>query len=320
MPPTKSKKFSIFVAILILFIGIFVGGFLFIKNKAGSANISDQVNYLFGKENSVATQDKNADSDNDGLPDWQEKVYRTDPRKPDTDGDGYMDGEEAASGYDPTKKAPNDALTGTDTNIARPLPKNLTKALSQRLGQAIVSGKIPSFDKTTGKPLTTAQLENDEGLKQAINDAFDQEITEFSLPDIPDSELNISDKVGKDETMAYLAQLDQSLNKIPPAPDSEMQLFYEAMKSRDFSKVQEISNLYQDTYDKLKQMTVPANFVSIHKGFMGVIWVTNNIYKAVINIDQDPLKTTIAFMNYRKIIEATKSFGLEMVKERRKFF
>ena len=308
------------MAILILFIGIFVGGFLFIKTKAGSANIGDQVKYLLGKEKSVATQDKNLDSDNDGLPDWQEAIYKTDPKKPDTDGDGYLDGEEVASGYDPTKKAPNDALPSTDTNKARPLPKNLTKALTSRLSQAIVSGKIRSIDKTTGKPLTTEQLENEEGLKQTIEEAFSQQIAEFSLPNIPDKEINISEKTGKEETMTYLAQLDQSLNKMPQAPDSEMQLFYEAMKSRDFSKVQEISNLYQDTYDKLKQMTVPANFVSIHKGFMGVIWVTNNIYKAVINIDQDPLKTTIAFMNYRKIIEATKSFGLEMVKERRKFF
>jgi hypothetical protein len=34
------------------------------------------------------------DSDNDGLPDAQEKILGTDPNKPDTDGDGLLDGEE----------------------------------------------------------------------------------------------------------------------------------------------------------------------------------------------------------------------------------
>ena len=49
----------------------------------------------------IASQ-PDADPDNDGLKNWEEDTYRTDPRNPDTDGDGYLDGEETASGYDPT--------------------------------------------------------------------------------------------------------------------------------------------------------------------------------------------------------------------------
>ncbi len=41
------------------------------------------------------------DTDADGLPDYIETVYGTDPNNPDTDGDGYKDGEEVESGYDP---------------------------------------------------------------------------------------------------------------------------------------------------------------------------------------------------------------------------
>lgn len=41
------------------------------------------------------------DSDNDGLNDFEEEIYSTDPSKIDTDGDGYSDGEEAKKGYNP---------------------------------------------------------------------------------------------------------------------------------------------------------------------------------------------------------------------------
>jgi|GEM_PF-6159499 hypothetical protein len=50
---------------------------------------------------SQAAIDQNRDSDNDGLPDWQELKYGTNPNNPDTDGDGFKDGAEVAGGYNP---------------------------------------------------------------------------------------------------------------------------------------------------------------------------------------------------------------------------
>jgi len=42
-----------------------------------------------------------ADTDQDGLPDNVETVYKTDPANPDSDSDGYKDGDEVKNGYDP---------------------------------------------------------------------------------------------------------------------------------------------------------------------------------------------------------------------------
>lgn len=44
---------------------------------------------------------KNADSDGDGLSDFEEKALGTDPENIDSDGDGYLDKEEIDNGYDP---------------------------------------------------------------------------------------------------------------------------------------------------------------------------------------------------------------------------
>ena len=49
------------------------------------------------------------DSDNDGLQNWEEELYKTDPINPDSDGDGASDGEEIKVGRNP-------ALAGPDIN------------------------------------------------------------------------------------------------------------------------------------------------------------------------------------------------------------
>ena len=51
------------------------------------------------------------DSDNDGLPDLIENIYRADPNNPDTDGDGIPDGEEIDAQRDPTLPGPNDSFS-----------------------------------------------------------------------------------------------------------------------------------------------------------------------------------------------------------------
>lgn len=56
-------------------------------------------------EASLGTSDESADSDSDGLSDYDEyHKYGTNPVKADTDGDGYADKVELDSGYDPLKK------------------------------------------------------------------------------------------------------------------------------------------------------------------------------------------------------------------------
>lgn len=44
------------------------------------------------------------DTDRDGLNDYLEMNYGTDPFNPDTDGDGFSDGDEVFAGFDPKKK------------------------------------------------------------------------------------------------------------------------------------------------------------------------------------------------------------------------
>lgn len=54
------------------------------------------------EEKELGTNSNKADSDDDGLLDFEEvKIYQTNPLNPDTDGDGHKDGEEVKNGYNP---------------------------------------------------------------------------------------------------------------------------------------------------------------------------------------------------------------------------
>lgn len=116
------------------------------------------------------------DSDQDGLKDWEETIYRTDPHNPDTDGDGTPDGEEVALLRDPSKPPP-DAISSSasDTPQTDDLTQrfflsgeNLTQRFANQLALLLVKGQgsktpidpkqvaaeVTSFINKTTQPIT----------------------------------------------------------------------------------------------------------------------------------------------------------------------
>ncbi len=101
-----SRKFAIIALALLLAVG---GLFLFFGGEAMRRKTADapQKEIVSG---AVRGKNSQKDSDNDGLKDWEEVLWKTDPQNPDTDGDGTPDGEEVKLGRDPTIPAPGDKI------------------------------------------------------------------------------------------------------------------------------------------------------------------------------------------------------------------
>ncbi len=104
-----SKRFLVALALAIMIILIAVA-FNYRGSKTGNPD------NLVADINATTSIDSlnNIDSDQDGLPDWQEVLYGTDPHKADTDGDGTPDGEEIKLNRDPLKA--NTAPKGQEPN------------------------------------------------------------------------------------------------------------------------------------------------------------------------------------------------------------
>ena len=85
-----SKKFIIITVSVFAAIGII---FIIINLIEGKGEVFQQKSdLLFQKMTLGEIIDK--DSDGDGLKDWEEALWGTDPNNPDTDGDGILDGAE----------------------------------------------------------------------------------------------------------------------------------------------------------------------------------------------------------------------------------
>jgi len=90
------------------------------------------------------------DTDEDGLKDWEEKLWKTDLQKADTDGDGTPDGEEIRLGRDPLTLGPDDRLD-QDTiksKISTGTPEKLTE--TDKISREFMTRYI-ELKKETGK-------------------------------------------------------------------------------------------------------------------------------------------------------------------------
>ena len=110
-----------------------LGGYLIFSHLHTSRGT--EIPTLIAQQHPENAQVANSDSDGDGLKDWEENIYGTDPHNADSDGDGTKDGDEIAQGRDPLKKGPSDMLT-QKTTATQSFPTdstetNLTKKITE---------------------------------------------------------------------------------------------------------------------------------------------------------------------------------------------
>ena len=57
---------------------------------------------------------------------------------------------------------------------------------------------------------------------------------------------------------------------------------------------------------------MPSDLKDIHKEQIGIFWVMTNIFRAVREIDQDPLKTNLALEQYKTISDLLNQMLLKL--------
>lgn len=309
----SSRKLSILAAIFILLTGVFIGGYLVLKSGRISASQLD--NILQGKTFSQLVcqpdaNDSNKDSDNDGLKDWQEiQIYKTDACKQDTDGDGYLDGEEVASGYDPTQKAPGDELPGTTPRTPRPLPENLTKALSETLAKNITNGKIGSFS-VQNELLTTNELAKYPALQQSIEAITNNSDQLFQPDQIDQSQIKTTTDNSKKAIAAYTKSMISAMSSRIATPDEqETQLFYNAISTNSFTEIDQQLQRYQNAYEKCQRVIVPTSLLKLHLDLLNNFSSMIKIYQNIKLVSDDPLKALLAIEKYGDVYDQMVSWA-----------
>lgn len=228
---------------------VFIFPAIFSKKKGGLPQVVKTTNSLL------------LDSDNDGLQNWEEELYKTDATNPDSDGDGTSDGEEIKIGRNPAIAGPNDGLTGPSAEEPQQ-EQNLTQIIFEEfmrnggmatmLNQerssdpsAAVAQKVESFLKTGFIPAKTIdKLEKVDGLKLAENQnakAVEKYINEVGI---------VADNYSK---------------QLPEEDDLDLFLaIVESQNNERFKELEPYRELAEKTAKELREMSVPADLAELH--------------------------------------------------------
>lgn len=274
-----SKKLKIILGALVVLAGFLLTRIgLTIKNSAetasrvrGESTIAQDF-----EENNVLTQD----SDNDGLSDWNEVIYATDPFNKDTDGDGYLDGEEIVSGYDSLDPDSNSETGTTATPGLSQNSINLTDRLIN-LTMASTINNYGQFDPGQVNDQIYADIfqsiNNEGSLSIFVPPTLDSDIriTEDNGPQSVNKYINSAAKVIEEVLFSSTGGITQNLNNI-------------ASSESDYP------NYYENAYRSLKILEVPSSWKEIHKTSLTSLLQLAKSFGVVKKLESDPVLAIFA--------------------------
>lgn len=143
------------------------------------------VTFFVSADDSLTNKNIFQDSDQDGLSNDEEALYKTDPLDKDSDDDGYTDGVEVESGYDPLKPAPGDKLVDTKEGSREGESQvgastNLTTQVSEQIATMVQESALEGGEEVTLDTITESV--------QSVLDQTDQEIV---LPEVSVDEVKV---------------------------------------------------------------------------------------------------------------------------------
>lgn len=320
-------------SILVLLCSVFIAAMIIFSGNPGlrSADVprEDALATPLPKAELVEMKNSevyNRDSDGDGLKDWEESIYGTDPLNPDTDGDGYLDGEEIYSGHDPLIPA---NAPGGDAYVKfasknrkkgeKPENANLTQGLVDLMaGEMFNQATQIDYAKENETPEDAAKrLMNGGELQNSIQ----QVISSFKKPKIADSEIKIAGENTVQEFQNYFKALGKAIqissrNRIPgiekiisESSDVQKDFFQNISINADpatfFKDVEQ-------TIANIKNLPVPSAAKNVHKAYLGLFIFFRNAMLVQVDKESDPLKSMLIEETFRN---NSKEFMTDIIRE-----
>ncbi len=282
-------------------IGLSVLAVYFSSARGGPTKIYDKQTASLQVQKE-AVENPNLDSDNDGLPDWQEILWKTDPRNPDTDGDKTPDGEEIKQNRNPLVKGPDDGILETmlngDNKEKNPdfqIPDTFTDTIGQQFLTQLLINK-----RASGGKITTEQADDIANSMLSTMDQYakpgEDAYKTANLRTVPATAENL--KLYGNSFGSIIQKYFKLLPRDAP------QILGDALLTdeQDSSKLEglaALSSAYENTAEEAVKIEVPETFANDH------LAVVNNFHQISkeINMMQkaftDPALTLIAVKQYR---------------------
>lgn len=250
-------------------------------------------------QNLIAGQ-SDVDTDHDGLKDWEESLWKTDPNNPDTDGDGTPDGKEVAEGRDPTKKGPNDLLSNSVSGSAS--------------ASANADTELSATDKLARQFFTTYTQAKQSGLSigsstqsQIISTALSQRNLVTPTRQYSIGELNVSNDVSEVALRNYMNTLGsiEKNHAYDPSVDTEIAIFNKAVLNQDQSVLTNMTPIvarYNSEVQALLKVPVPKDLTSQHLAYTNAIATIAQDVASMQKVYTDPVQALSGYSEYSKVV------------------
>ena len=239
---------------------------VFIKNSATGQNAS-ALNALF------------LDTDGDGLKNWEEDLYGTNPRNPDTDGDGISDRDETLDGTNQAVRA--DASTGKSENLTQTF---ISKLMNEEGLIALSHGKEGAL-VTSGLLAGELNRLSEEGalprpIPAVLPGHMPITTTDDSSPDAAREYLN--------NAALIISRESRDLKK------DNLDLLVEIMQSGDLARLSELTpyrEAAQTIVRELTRLPVPKQLLWYHERLLYLMEQMAMQIQVFERTQEDPLKT-----------------------------
>lgn len=237
------------------------------------------------------------DSDGDGLSDWEERLWNSDPLKPDTDGDGTNDGEEIEQKRDPTIAGPRDtisSLVATSTSITNNAGESpfVKGSFAESFAQTYIAmGQGAEWSEKQKIELAEKLLAEIQG-----SDVLKAEKT-ISL-----QQLTRTDSNTQNSYSAYVSGLKARLKENRPIePENEALVLQRALETKsgaDFEKLGAIALSHEKTADALSTLPTPSGLAVPHLELINAFYNISIAVYGMQRAQNDPIAGLAGIQRY----------------------
>lgn len=281
-----SKSIIIFFGVVtITMVGLFL---IFIKDNDDKSETKNTklITSLF-------KQQSEKDLDNDGLKNWEEDLWKTDPNNPDTDGDGTLDGDEIKENRNPLVKGPDDIFIVKDLSLDNNFGENLAKDIGENLISEYLFLKNNDLLNEKNKEILIENIVGDK--LNLIRTENNEKI--YSIDDIVTTK-----KEDLDTLTEYSLALKRVLSKGMKL-ENEASILERSLNNNDpviLDKLDISIKTYEIMGEELLKLIVPESFVENHLKAINSIKNINYSVKNMKLVFENPLKTLSTLSLYNE--------------------
>jgi hypothetical protein len=268
---------------LVLIVGAyaFSGPLPFLKTSLVNAQSTDTLLKAYA----------NKDSDGDGLPDWQEVLYGTDPNNAHSVDPNLTDSQAVSKGLVKPKftSAPvPESPQGTTTPVSAadiPGPNPAPGSLTDQFGQEFLQSYVKA---SNGKQLTSAQTQE---LINTLLASYSTKASKILLSPYTSLSIHVSPSTS---ISTYAASVENILrsNDVPANASQPLPLMQSFLQDNDKSAQKKLITLgaaYGEIAHDLLAAPVPPALADQHLALIQAFDTLSRATKAVTNYDNDPL-------------------------------